>query len=129
MADQANIPGQPTAPRSADPTAELIEDRVESATVRRAPKILVFLVLGAAVGVLVALILTFAFGIVDESGMEPSTVSAVSYSKGQVFGFLLLVCGVAGLALGGIVALVLDWTVGRRTRSVRVDRESITTVD
>jgi len=129
MADQANIPGQPKAPRSADSPAELIEDRVESATVRRAPKILVFLVLGAALGVLVALVLTFAFGVVDDSGMEPSTVSAVSYSKGQVLGFLVLVCGVAGLALGGIVALVLDWTVGRRTRRVQVDRERVTTVD
>ncbi|MRH28225.1 potassium transporter Trk [Microbacterium sp. SYP-A9085] len=90
---------------------------------------LVFLVLGAALGILVALILTFAFGVADDSGLEPSAVSAVSYSKGQVFGFLLLVCGTAGVALGGIVALVLEWTVGRRTRRVRVDRESVTTVE
>src|SRR6185312_5922379 len=76
-----------------------------------------------------SLILTFAFGVADDSGLEPSAVSAVSYSKGQVFGFLLLVCGTAGVALGGIVALVLEWTVGRRTRRVRVDRESVTTVE
>lgn len=128
MADQPND-HRPSVPNPADPSAELIEERVETATVRRAPKMLVFLVLGAALGILVALILTFAFGVADDSGLEPSAVSAVSYSKGQVFGFLLLVCGTAGVALGGIVALVLEWTVGRRTRRVRVDRESVTTVE
>jgi len=128
MADQPND-HRPPVPNPADPSAELIEERVETATVRRAPKMLVFLVLGAALGILVALILTFAFGVADDSGLEPSAVSAVSYSKGQVFGFLLLVCGTAGVALGGIVALVLEWTVGRRTRRVRVDRESVTTVE
>jgi len=36
---------------------------------------------------------------------------------------------VIGVALGGIVALILERTVGRRTRRVEVDRERVTTVD
>jgi len=110
-------------------SAELIEESVETVTVRRAPKVIVFLVLGAALGILLAVILTYGFGVADGSGNEQSTMSGASYTKGQVFGFLVLVCGVAGLALGGIVALVLDWTVGRRTRRIEVDREHVTTVD
>ncbi|WP_245570419.1 potassium transporter Trk [Microbacterium luticocti] len=127
MADQTHAPQGAAA--SADTSAELIEERVEAATVRRAPKIAVFLILGAALGVLAAVILTFAFGDVDTSGLESSAVSAVGYTKGQVFGFLAVVCGTIGLALGGIVALILEWTVGRRSRRVQVDRETITTVD
>ncbi|UUT34417.1 potassium transporter Trk [Microbacterium elymi] len=124
-------PVSPSPPAQRRPTAsaELIEESLEQATLRRAPKIAVFLVLGAALGVIVAAILTFAFGIADGSGMEASSMSAVSYSKGQVFGFLVLVCGVAGVALGGIVALVFDWTAGRRARRVRVDRETVTNVE
>ena len=128
MTDQ---PQQPeTAPSAATPVpVELVEETVETVTVRRAPKMLVFLLLGAALGVLVALILTYGFGVVDSSGNEASTVSQITYTKSQIFGFLVLVCGVAGVALGGIVALILERTVGRRTTRVRVDRESVTSAD
>lgn len=96
---------------------------IEQARVRRAPKVGVFLLLGVALGVVAALVLTFAFdGVSDES---PYTT--VQYSTGQVFGFLLLVCGTIGLALGGLVAVVLDRTVGRRTRTVAVSHEHIRT--
>ena len=40
---------------------EHIEDHVERMRLRRAPKFSVFLLVGAALGMLVALILTFAF--------------------------------------------------------------------
>ena len=53
---------------------------------RRAPKISVFLILGAALGVLVAMILTFAFNGTAE--VSPNT--GVEYTQGQVFGFLVL---------------------------------------
>ncbi|WP_308492575.1 potassium transporter Trk [Microbacterium terrisoli] len=128
MTDKADEPQ--TAHGAATPVpVELVEESVETVTLRRAPKMLVFLLLGTAIGVVVALILTYAFGVVDISGNEPSTVSQVTYTKSQIFGFLVLVCGVAGLALGGIVALILERTVGRRTRQVQVDRESVTSAD
>ena len=131
MADQANAPH---APDPATPVpdgssshdrapAELIEGRLETVTVRRAPKIFVFLVLGAALGLLVAMILTFGFNQPD--AVSPDT--GLVYSLGQVFGFLVLVCVTVGVVLGAIVALVFERTIGRRTRQVVVDRESVTT--
>ena len=61
---------------------------------------------------LVALILTFAFSGTD--GMSPNT--GLVYSQGQVFGFLVLICIAAGLALGRTVALILDRRSSRRRR-------------
>lgn len=96
---------------------------IEQARVRRAPRISVFLLLGAALGIVAALILTFSFdGIAEES---PYTTA--QYTTGQVFGFLLLACVPIGIALGGTVAVVLDRTVGRRTRRVTISHERIRT--
>ena len=97
------------------------QDHIETVRVRRAPKISVFLILGAALGVLVAMILTFSFnGTADAS---PNT--GVQYSQGQVFGFLVLVCAPIGLALGGIVALIFDRRSRRHTHEVAVDHASV----
>lgn len=101
--------------------SESTEHRIESAQVRRAPRYAMFLVVGAALGVVVAIILTFAFDGTD----DVSTSTQVSYSLTQVFGFLALVCITVGIALGGIVALILDRTMARRAREVRVDHEHI----
>ncbi|MGR0318992.1 hypothetical protein [Agromyces sp. ZXT2-3] len=85
-------------------TGEHLETEVSSdaVTVRRSPRYGSFLLLGAALGVLVALILTFAF---------PENAQ---FDRGQVFGFLLLWCGAGGLALGGVVALVIDRVLAKR---------------
>lgn len=125
MADQAHTPPPADAAASfsgAPPAAPraVVDERLETVRVRRAPKYGVFLVLGAGVGILAALILTFAFHGTD----QPSEAGYV-YSAGQVFGFLALICIAVGLALGAIVALVLDRVVGRRTRDVVVDRERV----
>jgi hypothetical protein len=122
MADQ---PDTPQEQERHGAHAELIEDRVETVSVRRAPKFAVFLVMGALVGLVVAMILTFAF----HGEQEASPNTGLVYSIGQVFGFVALLCVAAGVALGGIVALVFDRTVGRRTRQLTVDRETVTTVD
>lgn len=104
--------------------AEEITERVESARVRRVPKYSVFLLLGAAVGIIAALALTF--GIPDE-GISTST--GLEYSAGQVFGFVALGAIPAGIALGGVVALVLDRAARRRTREVRIVHERVRAVD
>ena len=96
-------------------------DRIETVRVRRAPKISVFLILGAALGVLVAMILTFAFNGTAE--VSPNT--GVEYTQGQVFGFLVLICAPIGIALGGIVALILDRRSRRHTHEIAVDHESV----
>lgn len=87
---------------------------------RRAPKYGVFLTVGAMLGVLVALILTFATG--EES---PSPATGVTYSSIQVFGFLALIGIAIGLALGGVVALLFDRASRRRARTVSLDHESV----
>lgn len=100
---------------------EHIEDHVERMRLRRAPKFSVFLLVGSALGVVAAMILTFTFG--GTADASPNT--GLVYSQGQVFGFMLLVCIPVGLAIGGIAALILDRRSSRRTRDVIVDHVSV----
>lgn len=97
----------------------------ESARVRRSPKFAVFLGLGAALGIVVALILTFAFD--GTSEVSPNT--AVVYTSTQVFGFVALICVPIGIAIGGIVAVILDRVLARRAREVQIEHEHIRTQD
>ena len=96
-----------------------LETEVErdTVTVRRAPRYSRFMTLGALVGAVVALILTMSFPANDE------------FDRGQVFGFLLLACATIGLALGALVALLIDRATARRAKSVTVEHETIHPVD
>lgn len=108
-----------------DPTAEPVahtEHHAEAARVRRSPRYAVFCVTGAALGIIAALILTFAF----DGTSEKSASTQVLYSTSQVFGFLALICVTIGIALGGVVALLIDRRLARRTHEVRIDRETVT---
>ncbi|MBD7958300.1 potassium transporter Trk [Microbacterium sp. Sa4CUA7] len=97
----------------------------ESARVRRSPKFAVFLGLGAALGLLVALILTFAF----DGTREVSANTGVVYTSTQVFGFVALICVPVGIAIGGIVAVILDRVLARRAHDVQIEHERIRTQD
>lgn len=79
-------------------------------TVHRSPRYARFMLAGVIVFVILALILTYAFPASNE------------YSRGQVFGYLLLFGGAIGLVLGGAVALVADLVARRRARTVIADR-------
>jgi hypothetical protein len=100
---------------------EHIEDHVERMRMRRAPKFSVFLAVGAVLGLIAAMILTFTFNGTGE--VSPNT--GLVYSQGQVFGFMLLVCIPVGLAIAGIVALIFDRRSARRTKDVIVDHLSV----
>jgi len=121
VTDPANTP-EPDE-RSTEPGAEAfvppLETEVErdTVTVRRAPRYSRFLTLGALVGAVVALILTVSFPANDE------------FDRGQVFGFLLLACAAIGVALGAVVALVIDRASARRAKSVTAEHESIHPMD
>ncbi len=95
--------------------------RVETAQVRRVPKYGVFVMLGVIVGVIAALILTFAF----DGTATVSENTGLEYSVGQVFGFVLLGCIPLGIALSVVVALVLDRVARRKTREVRIQHDHI----
>lgn len=107
MAEQP-APERPSAAR----------DERQTLTVRRAPKYGVFLAAGAFLGILIALLLTV---FIDGSDISPYT--QVVYSQMQVFGFTALIFVVLGVAVGAIVALIFERTVGGRTRQVTVEHE------
>lgn len=120
MADQALTPPEPDAVASAAPR-RVVEDHIETLQVRRAPKYGVFLSVGGALGIIAAMILTFSFtGSLFES---PNT--GMVYSQGQVFGFLALICISVGILVFGVLALVLDRMMSRKTHDVTVDRETV----
>ncbi len=104
--------------------AEEITERVETASVRRVPKYGVFLLLGAALGIIAALALTFGF----DDGTATSA-SGLEYSVGQVFGFTALGAIPVGMALGGVVALVLDRVNRRHAREVRIAHDRVHVID
>jgi len=85
----------------------------ETVTVRRSPRYLRFFILGLIVGVIGALVLTVAFPIDSQ------------YTVLQVFGFMLLISLSIGGALGLVVAIILDRTVGRRTITAQATRETV----
>jgi hypothetical protein len=114
MAESTTPPTDPGAGR-----------RTERVTVRRAPKFSVFLIVGAALGLLVALILTFVFN--GTANQSPNT--GLVYSQGQVFGFLALICATVGIAVFGVLALILDRASRRSARQVMVDRETVQGAD
>jgi MFS family permease len=78
-------------------------------TIRRAPKVPVFLILGGALGAIVTLVLTM---------LQPAD-PAVGYPA--LFGYFLLFGLPAGVALGAVVALVLDWVSRRRARTATAE--------
>ncbi|MFE1646386.1 potassium transporter Trk [Microbacterium sp. P01] len=119
MPDQADTPEYAAPTQDVEPRV-VVRDEVVTVSVRRAPKYTVFVVLGAGLGILVALILTFTF---NGSNQESANTGMV-YSPTQVFGFLALVCGVVGVVVGGVVALIFDRVLSRRSREVAADRES-----
>lgn len=102
-------------------SADRTPPAVSEARIRRVPKYGVFLVFGGGLGLITAAILTFAF-----DGTSTPSAIGVTYSPGAVFGFLALFCAVCGVAVGAIVALILDKVVGRRTHTVTIERETFT---
>ena len=106
---------------AADPSETIVEDRIERVRVRRAPKFSMFVSVGAVVGLLTALALTYGY----DGTANQSANTGMVYSQGQVFGFLTLICVAVGVAVFATLAIVLDRRSSRRTREVTVDRETV----
>jgi ATP/ADP translocase len=85
----------------------------ETVTIRRSPRFLRFFIVGLIVGVFAALVLTVVF---PADGQ---------YTVLQVFGFMLLITLSVGGALGLVVALILDRTIGKRSITTEATRETV----
>jgi hypothetical protein len=81
--------------------------------IRRAPKLGIFLLLGAVLGALATLILTSLFP------ADPAIGFAAT------FGYFLLFGAPAGAALGAIIGLIIDRVSIARARTVTVEREVV----
>ncbi|WP_440707992.1 hypothetical protein [Herbiconiux sp. YIM B11900] len=79
-------------------------------SVRRAPRYFRFMAVGAAVGVLVSIALTFSFPEQED------------FSRLQVLGFTGLFIVAIAVALGALVAIAIDRASRRRARTVDADR-------
>ena len=81
----------------------------DTVRIRRAPKYATFIILGGALGAIVTLILTMS---------QPADPN-VGY--GALFGYFLLYGIPAGVALGAVVALILDASSRRKSRIVEAE--------
>lgn len=100
----------PAASAPAEPTATVEATRVR---VRRVPRFGIFLVAGAIVGVIVALVLTAAFEV------DPSVGFAATWGYFSLWGIAI------GLVVGAFVALVLDRVLAARARELDAERVSV----
>lgn len=86
---------------------------VQQVSIRRAPKLGVFLILGALVGAFVTLILTSLFP------ADPEVGFAASYA------YFLLYGVPAGVVIGAIIGLAFDRRSVRKARTVTVEHEQV----
>lgn len=86
---------------------------VQRVSIRRAPKLGVFLVLGALVGAFVTLILTSLFP------ADPEVGFAASYAYFLLYGVPV------GVVIGAIIGLAFDRRSVRKARTVTVEHEQV----
>ena len=104
------------------PPVEHIERQASvDVSVRRSPRYGRFLLVGAIVGVIVAL---FAATFTQPTAEEVAGPT-LTYSFGAVFGFGAPLFGSIGALLAGLLALLLDRIVGRRVRPYTAEHEHV----
>lgn len=81
----------------------------ENVRIRKAPKFLPFLILFAIVGVVVAIILNLF-------------ISDADRTTAPILGYLIAVLGGLGGVFGLLVALVLDFISGKRSKTLEAER-------
>lgn len=86
---------------------------VQQVSIRRAPKLGVFLVLGALVGAFVTLILTSLFP------ADPEVGFAASYAYFLLYGVPV------GVVIGALIGLAFDRRSVRKARTVTVEHEQV----
>jgi HAMP domain-containing protein len=90
--------------------------------VRRSPKYGNFALVGALLGAVVAFVLTVTIPLDYQYARDNGYAE---YSQLQIFGFLLLIGLVIGIALALTVAILLDRRASNRSRIVEADRVDV----
>lgn len=104
------------------PPVEHIERQASvDVSVRRSPRYGRFLLVGAIIGVIFALIVASITRPTPEEIAGPT----ITYSFSAVFGFGALLFGAIGALLSGLLALLLDRLVGRRLRPYTAEHEHV----
>jgi hypothetical protein len=103
---------EPVVEPSVERAAESIVERDE-VSVRRAPKVPVFLIMGAALGVVVSLIVTSLFPFDSGEGVA------------QTYGYISLWGLTIGGAVGCVAAIVAERVTSRGAKRVQVERERL----
>ena len=85
----------------------------DEVTVRRAPKVPVFLIMGAALGVVVSLVVTSLFPFDSGEGVA------------QTYGYISLWGLTIGGTVGCVVAIVAERVTSRGAKRVQVERERL----
>lgn len=94
-------PVKATVPEAAPQTGE-----VHDVLVRRSPRYVRFIAVGAALAIVITLVLTFAFP------EQPN------YSRPQVFGFVGIILVTVFVGISATIAIVIDRASGRRARTL-----------
>ena len=122
MRDNGGVTEPETPAETGDATPDAVaadavaaEPKVQQyeTTVRRAPKLPVFLIVGGALGAFVTLILTSMFT------PDPNYGFAASYGYFLIYGIPF------GVAVGAVIGLILDRRSRRRARTVTVEHERV----
>ena len=103
-----------STPVNHEPTGNTFVEETQL-TIRRAPKIPAFLIVGGGVGAIATFILTALFPVDPQVGFA------------ALFGYFALFGVTGGVLLGALLALILDRVATRRARTARVTRETIET--
>jgi HAMP domain-containing protein len=112
---------EPDSPSAHADTSDVSATRRQVA-VRRSPKYGNFATVGALLGAVAAFVLTVAI----PRDLEYARAKGFAeYSQLQIFGFLLLIGLVVGIALALAVAILLDRRSSRRSRIVEADKVDV----
>ncbi|RFA10582.1 hypothetical protein B7R54_16245 [Subtercola boreus] len=117
MSDNDRAQSEPTA-ASGEPVTDVdgvtSVTSTDTVTIHRSPRYYRFMIAGGVAGVIVALVLTFAFP--EPPGFNPA----------QIFGFLGILFVIVGVVVGSVVALVIDRVSRRNARTIDVERSEST---
>lgn len=126
MGDNRSMNTEPARPAPDSPPATSntsgSPDGRQRVGVRRSPKFANFAMLGALLGAVVAFILTVSI----PRDLEYARANGFAeYSQMQIFGFLLLIGVVVGVAIALTIAILLDRRSSKKRRYLEADRVDV----